>query len=179
MFLIARFITLASIICFFSTIAYTQADSLPHKNPEDDVELNLIPPADIYSQDDWQPYLLPPYYPGIDTLDDPIFTIVEQMPSFSYKDGKDAVESYKMYLLDSVRYPSLNGCHGRVFIEFLVEKNGALSNFKVIKGINDCDEYIKFNIEAVRVIMSMPKWIPGRHKGKNVTVRMILPVEFH
>jgi protein TonB len=180
-FIIIRFFWSVSIICFFSTNAYIQADSLPPYNPEDDLQLNLIPPPDIYSEDDWQPYLLPPnIYREEDTLRvrDPIYTIVEQMPSFSYKNGKDAVESYKMYLQDSLRYPSLNGCHGKVFVEFLIQKDGSLSKFRVISKPRNCYDYPKYDKEAVRVLMSMPKWTPGRHEGKNVTVRMILPVEF-
>jgi len=86
------------------------------------------------------------------------------------------IESYPLYLKDSLRYPPSIGCHGSVFVEFIVEKDGSLSNLRVVKGIPDCPEYTK---EAVRVLLNMPKWTPGKHIGNNVRARMILPVDFN
>ena len=84
-----------------------------------------------------------------------------------------------MYLQDSLINPSSNGCHGRVFVEFIVEKDGTLNNLRVVKGISDCPEYSEYNKEAIRVILYMPKWNPGKQAGNNVRVRIILPVEFN
>ncbi len=62
---------------------------------------------------------------------------------------------------------------GRVFIEFVVEKDGSLTDVKVVKGIGGgCDE------EAVRVISQAPKWRPGKQRGRAVRVRMVMPIMF-
>lgn len=80
------------------------------------------------------------------------------------------------YLSGNITYPEdakEKGISGRVFIQFVIEKDGSVSNVKVMKGIGGgCDE------EAVRVVKSMPKWKPGKQKGKPVRVNYILPVSF-
>ena len=74
-----------------------------------------------------------------------------------------------------MNYTPQYNCKGKVFIEFIVERDGRLSNIRIVKGLNNCNEY---NNEAERVIRSMPRWIPAKHLGKNVRFKMILPVEF-
>jgi protein TonB len=65
------------------------------------------------------------------------------------------------------------GIEGKVFVEFVVDKDGTLTEVKTVKGIGaGCDE------EAVRVIQSAPKWKPGKQRGRPVKVRMILPIIF-
>jgi len=80
------------------------------------------------------------------------------------------------YLAENIKYPSLakeSGIQGRVFINFVVEPDGAISNVKVLRGIGGgCDE------EAVRVVERMPKWSPGKQRGKPVRVSYNLPVKF-
>ena len=80
------------------------------------------------------------------------------------------------YLSSNIKYPEEakeKGISGRVFIQFVIEKDGSVSNVKVMKGIGGgCDE------EAVRVVKAMPKWKPGKQKGKPVRVNYILPVSF-
>lgn len=124
--------------------------------------------------------LIPPFPERTDSLvnQEDIYTIVEQQPSFNYKNGKDFIESYLMYLQDSLRYPSLDGCHGRVFVECIVERDGTLNNIHVIKGISDCPEYAEYNKEAIRLILHMPKWTPGEQAGNKVRVRIMLAVDF-
>ena len=145
---IFKFFTAVSIICFFTVNVYSQA------------------------------HLLPPYYPENDSVRGPIYTIVDQQPSFNYKNGENFIESYSMYLKDSLRYPFSSDCHGRVFVELVVEKDGSLNNLRVIRGLSDCTEYSKYNKEAIRVILYMPKWTPGKQAGNNVRVRIILAVDF-
>ena len=66
-----------------------------------------------------------------------------------------------------------SGIQGRVFSNFVVEPDGSVSNVKVMRGIGGgCDE------EAVRVVKSMPKWKPGKQRGKAVRVSYNLPVNF-
>ncbi|HEY9113120.1 MAG TPA: energy transducer TonB, partial [Bacteroidales bacterium] len=73
-------------------------------------------------------------------------------------------------------YPALakeSGIQGRVFINFVVEIDGRITDVKVLRGIGGgCDE------EAVRVVQSMPKWKPGKQRGKPVRVSYNLPVKF-
>jgi len=142
----------------FSNYAYTQAD--------------LRPP------DEWQSYLIPLYPERIDILlnQEHEYTTVEEPPYFNYKNGKGFKESYGMYLQDSLRHPSSDCCHGRVFVEFIVEKNGILKNINVVKAIPDCPVYSEYNKEAIRVFLCMPKWTPDKIASYNVRVRMILPV---
>lgn len=80
------------------------------------------------------------------------------------------------YLNDSIRYPEeavKAGIQGTVFIAFVVEKDGRITNAQVLRGIGGgCDE------AAVRAVKQMPTWIPGEHKGQTVRVRYTLPVKF-
>lgn len=100
-----------------------------------------------------------------------IFTAVEQQPEFPGGVG----ELYK-YLGQNIKYPAAAqraNVQGRVFVKFVVEKDGSIGNIEVMKGIGfGCDE------EAVRVIKSMPKWNPGRQNGKNVRVYYTMPVVY-
>ncbi|GAB4317698.1 MAG: energy transducer TonB [Bacteroidales bacterium] len=100
-----------------------------------------------------------------------IFTVVESMPQFP---GGDAARI--KYLQENIVYPTLareSGIQGRVFVTFVVEKDGSVTDVKVLRGIGGgCDE------EAVRVIENMPKWIPGKQRGKPVRVQYNMPILF-
>lgn len=103
---------------------------------------------------------------------DDVFTIVEE--TAQPKGGMD--EFYK-YIASNSKYPEeakKKGISGRVFVEFIVEKDGTLSNLKVLKGIGyGCDE------EAVRVLSSAPAWMPARQRGEAVRQKMVLPMVFN
>jgi protein TonB len=102
---------------------------------------------------------------------DKVFDVVEQMPLFS----GGQVELMK-YLSANVKYPveaSKKGIQGRVIVQFVVEKDGTISNVKVV---NNADEQLKE--EAIRVVKTMPKWVPGKQNGKEVRVKYTLPVTF-
>ncbi len=100
-----------------------------------------------------------------------VFTIVEEMPSYPGGDQK----MYE-YLGKNIKYPQIareSSIQGRVFVNFVVEPDGSVSNVKVLRGIGGgCDE------EAVRVVKSMPKWKAGKQRGKAVRVSYTLPVVF-
>ena len=100
-----------------------------------------------------------------------IFTVVEDNPSFP---GGEA-ELYK-FLSENIKYPELarqSGISGRVFVTFVVEPDGKVSKVKVLRGIGGgCDE------EAIRVVEKMPKWAPGKQRGKAVRVQFNLPINF-
>lgn len=100
-----------------------------------------------------------------------IFMVVEEMPEFP-----GGVAKLGDYLAKNIKYPQMareSGVQGKVFITFVVEPDGHVSNVKVVRGIGaGCDE------EAVRVIKNMPKWKPGKQRGKAVRVSYNVPVNF-
>ena len=105
------------------------------------------------------------------TTDDKIYEVCEQMPIF---EGGDA--ALMKYLTDSVKYPELakkHGVQGRVVIGFIVEKDGSLTDVKVLRHVD-----IALDAEALRVVKGMPKWIPGCQDEQLVRVRYNVPVSF-
>jgi len=100
-----------------------------------------------------------------------IFMVVEEMPEFP-----GGIAKLGDYLAKNIKYPQMareSGVQGKVFITFVVEPDGHVSNVKVVRGIGaGCDE------EAVRVIKNMPKWKPGKQRGKAVRVSYNVPVNF-
>jgi len=102
---------------------------------------------------------------------DEIFTIVEDSPV-----PKEGMKGFMTYLAKNIKYPRSaisSRVQGKVFVQFVVNSDGSLVDFEVIKGIGSgCDE------EAIRVIKSAPKWQPGKQRGKPVRVRMLIPVFF-
>ena len=100
-----------------------------------------------------------------------VYQIVEEMPSFP--SGEPAMMEY---IAKNIKYPQEardKDIEGRVFIGMVIEKDGSVSNVRVLRGIGGgCDE------EAVRVISSMPKWKPGKVGGEPVPVSYMLPVNF-
>jgi len=107
------------------------------------------------------------------TEEDPnkIFTSVEKVPEFP-----GGLEAFGRYLSKNIRYPAVareNNTQGRVIVSFVCERDGSLTDVKVIRGIGDgCDE------EAVRVIKSSPHWRPGIQNGRPVRVLYSVPISF-
>ncbi len=101
-----------------------------------------------------------------------IFTVVENDPEFP--GGMDAL--YK-YLAQNIKYPQLardNNITGRVYVTFVVERDGSITGCRVLRDIGGgCGQ------EAIRVVKSMPKWTPGKQRGKAVRVQFNLPVNFN
>ena len=99
------------------------------------------------------------------------FIIVENMPTFPGGEKK-----MLEYVAKNVKYPQLAkevGTQGRVFVSFVVEKDGSITNVTILRGIGSgCDE------EAMRVVKSMPKWNPGLQCGRAVRVSCNLPINF-
>ena len=80
------------------------------------------------------------------------------------------------FLRQEVKYPkeaSKDGVQGRVVVQFVVEKDGSISEVEVVKKVNE-----HLDAEAVRVVNAMPKWKPGKQKGENVRVKYTLPISF-
>ena len=100
-----------------------------------------------------------------------VFDVVEQMPSFP---GGPA--ALMQYLSSHVKYPVVaeeNGIQGRVTVQFVVEKDGSVSDVKTMKSVDP-----SLDKEAERVVKSMPKWIPGKQNGSAVRVKYFVPVVF-
>ena len=100
-----------------------------------------------------------------------VFDVVEQMPS--YPGGQSALFEY---LNKSIKYPVVaeeNGIQGRVIVSFIVERDGSITDVKVVKSVDS-----SLDKEAKRVVQSMPRWIPGKQNGSAVRVKYTLPVTF-
>ena len=101
-----------------------------------------------------------------------IFFIVEEMPDFQ-GGGQDA---FRRYISENLRYPQVaadNGTEGRVFVQFVVNEDGAVSDATIVRGIDP-----SLDREALRVVMSSPRWTPGRQRGEPVRVAFTFPINF-
>jgi protein TonB len=93
------------------------------------------------------------------------------MPQFP--GGEDAL---RKYISEHLVYPKKlqkAGVKGKVYVSCIIEKDGEVTNEKAYQGIDK-----KLELEALRLVQGMPNWIPGKHKGKIVRVKMVIPVEF-
>ncbi|NOR88111.1 MAG: TonB family protein [Bacteroidales bacterium] len=139
---------------------------------EDDVEVEDDIEIDVDMDDDTE---MEEYIPIMDDEDDieeeQIFLVVEEMPSFP--GGEQEMYRYIGKNIDYPRMAKESGISGRVFVTFVVEKNGSVTDVKILRGIGGgCDE------EAVRVIKSMPTWKAGKQRGKPVRVQYRMPIKF-
>ncbi len=100
-----------------------------------------------------------------------VFDVVEQMPEFP--GGQGALFEY---LSKNIKYPVVaeeNGIQGRVIVTFVVERDGSITDVKVVKSVDP-----SLDKEAQRVVRTMPKWIPGKQNGSAVRVKFTVPVTF-
>ena len=139
---------------------------------EDDVEVEEI---EINTEDDKdvEVVIAPPVEaPKEEEEEEVIFMVVESMPEFP--GGQQALFKY---LGENVKYPVIaqeNGIQGRVVCQFVVNKDGSIVDVVVVRSSGDAS----LDKEAVRVINSMPKWKPGKQRGKPVRVKYTVPVNF-
>jgi protein TonB len=101
----------------------------------------------------------------------PIFTVVEEMPSFPGGETE-----LLRFLSNSIRYPVIaqeNGIQGRVICAFVVNRDGSIVDAEVLRGVDP-----SLDKEALRVISTMPKWSPGKQRGKAVRVKYTVPITF-
>lgn len=104
-------------------------------------------------------------------VEEKVFDLVEQMPQFP---GGDA--ALFEYLSTHIKYPTIaeeNGVQGRVIVTFVVERDGSITDVKVVKSVDP-----SLDKEASRVVAGMPKWIPGKQNGSAVRVKYTVPVTF-
>ena len=113
--------------------------------------------------------------------DTTVYRVVEEMPE--YPEGVEKLVKYirtstdnywkKRYPKGKPVYPCEQGISGRIIVSFVINENGQVTDPKVLRHVDkDLDK------EAIRIIKSMPRWIPGEHKGKKVKVRFTLPIQF-
>ncbi len=100
-----------------------------------------------------------------------IFNMAEKMPEFP-----GGITKLMNYIATTIKYPTearKAKIQGKVFVNFIIEKDGSVSHVKVLRGIgHGCDE------ESMRVVENMPRWIPGEQKGKPVRVSFNIPIKF-
>ena len=107
----------------------------------------------------------------IEEDDDEVFMVVENMPEFP---GGDL--GLMKYIQKNVKYPPIAkeyNITGKVYISFVVDKSGSVTNVKVVRGVDK-----NLDAEAVRVIKSLPKYKPGKQRGKAVKVMFTIPISF-
>ena len=100
-----------------------------------------------------------------------VFVVVEEMPEFP-----GGVTALRKYLAESVKYPVIaqeNGIQGKVYVNFVVNKDGSVSNAKVARGVDP-----SLDQEALRVVSTLPKWKPGKQRGQPVRVSYTVPINF-
>ena len=144
----------------------TQLEIVNDDVETEDIEIN----ADVQQDEVIEEYVAPEVVEE-EVVEQEIFQIVEEMPAFPGGEAK-----LMEYVGKNIKYPQIareTGIQGRVFIGFVVEPDGSVSNVKLLRGIGGgCDE------EAMRVVKSMPKWKPGKQRGKAVRVSYQIPVFF-
>lgn len=125
------------------------------------------------STDEEKP-LPPPIVLGpapVEESTDEIFEVVEEPCEFI-----GGMKALNEYLSKSIVYPEIaqeNGIQGRVIVQFVVEKDGSTGNIQVVRGVDPA-----LDKEATRVVKEMPKWKPGKQRGKPVRTKYTLPVQF-
>lgn len=132
-------------------------EELEIQDAEDDSENQEVPDVTDFGD-----------YEGEDTGEAQIFQVVEDMPAFPGNVTK--------WISKNVKYPVLameNGIQGKVFVQFVIEKDGSITDVKVSRGVD-----ASLDKEAVRVVKAMPKWKPGKQRGKPVRVSYTLPIFF-
>ncbi len=139
---------------------------------EDNVETESI---EVNAEDDKAEEVViaaPVEAPQEEEEEEVVFVVVESMPEFP--GGQQALFKY---LSENVKYPVIaqeNGIQGRVICQFVVNKDGSIVDVEVVRSGGDPS----LDKEAVRVIKSMPKWKPGKQRGKAVRVKYTVPVNF-
>jgi len=139
---------------------------------EDDVEIDddFIIDADVDITTEIEAYI-PPVFDEEEIVEEEIFIVVEDMPTFP---GGD--EARVRFLSENIRYPQMareSGIQGTVFVTFVVERDGSVTDVRVLRGIGGgCDE------EAIRVIKAMPRWNAGKQRGRPVRVQFTMPIRF-
>lgn len=142
---------------------------------DDDVELEqqeIVTSEDSQTEAQTQTFVAPVVEEEEEESAQQIFTVVEEMPDFP--DG--GLQGLLKFLAKNIKYPTIaqeNGVQGRVIVQFVVNSDGTIVDPVVMRSV---DPYL--DKEALRVIRMMPKWKPGKQRGKAVRVKYTVPVTF-
>ena len=142
---------------------------------DDDVELEqqeIVTSEDSQTEAQTQTFVAPVVEEEEEESAQQIFTVVEEMPDFT--DG--GLQGLLKFLAKNIKYPVIaqeNGIQGRVVCAFVVNKDGSIVDIEVLRGVDP-----SLDKEAVRVLGTMPKWKPGKQRGKPVRVKYTVPVMF-
>ena len=135
-----------------------KTESVEIKTEDDkDVEVVIAPPVEA---------------PVVEEVEEEIFVVVESMPEFP-----GGQQEMMKFIAENIKYPVIaqeNGIQGRVICQFVIEKNGSVTDIQVVRSSGDAS----LDKEAERVIKTMPKWKPGKQRGKPVRVKYTIPVAF-
>jgi len=113
-----------------------------------------------------------PEIPSVDPNNPDVYFLVEEMPTFQDGDAGD----FRKYIADNLKYPKEaleKGISGKVFVQFLVNKEGEIEDVKVVRGVDPL-----LDKEAVRVVSNSPSWKPGKQDGETVKVAYTFPIVF-
>ena len=138
---------------------------------EDDEEIEEVEIEDTESDEDLE------VIEEEEETTDEIFMVVEDMPRFEGCTDETCTQTKIMqFIARKTKYPPIakeNNIMGRVFVSFVVDKSGKVTNVKILRGV---DKYL--DAEAVRVVSSLPKFKPGKQRGKPVKVQYNVPISF-
>ena len=160
-----------------------EVETMTFKDQSIDAGTEVVAPPVVESKKNAPPPPPPPPPPTIDEERE-IFKIVEQNPMFpgceeitdKGERQKCAEEKMLQFIYGHIQYPSIareNGVSGMVVVQFVVERDGSISNITTVRDIGaGCGE------EAVRIVGMMPKWNPGKQRERPVRVQFTLPVRF-
>lgn len=149
----------------FSIDVLAQEEKVPPPPPKKEKEVNK--PA----KSDKEPVIITVVEKPAGQDEEPVFTVVEKMPE--YPGGKEAMYAF---LGQNTKYPQdakEKGIQGKVYVTFVIEKDGSVSHVKVLRGVSE-----SLDKEAMRVIKTMPNWKPGTQRGKAVRVQYNFPIKF-
>ncbi len=138
-------------------------------------------PALRYEQPIWVKYCLPIAIPYKENKCSHLvnqiaaFGSVDEMAQFKYNGNNDTRESLKSFIQKNMKWPSQDDCFGKVYVRVVVNEDGTLSDFVILRGLDGCRG---FNEEALRLISVMPRWIPAKIEGMPVNSYIIIPISF-
>ena len=100
---------------------------------------------------------------------------VDKYAQFRYKGKNNTKESLEKFIREHAIVPSQDDCIGKVYVQVLINEQGELSDYMILRGLDGCRG---FNEEALRLVRMMPKWIPAKKNRKPVKSYTVIPISF-
>lgn len=156
------FIPIMAIVCLFVNCTSSESSDAPIQGEGKIDEIRVVGYSSDSVESNFKDNVID---------EEPIFDIVESMPEFP-----GGMPAMMAYLAKNIKYPEAAqkaNVGGRVILQFMVDKEGAIKNIKVARGVSP-----ELDAEAVRVVEGMPRWTPGTQGGKKVNVKYTIPILF-